>query len=298
MYDFFAHGLATIPLKQEIFLLLVACLAGFVDTVVGGGGLITIPALLGVGMPPALALGTNKLQGCIGELVASAHFIRKSELALNNLMFGLSITVIASIIGGYMVQVIPAQILQKYIPFLLLFACIAMILLRQLKLSPSTTLSKYKFYLIFGLAIGFYNGFFGPATGTLWVVAFVLFSGLNLKQSIMHTKPLNFIGNIAALFVFIFHGEVAWIAGIGKKYHPRIRVHSFQQGVDRYTPILFRRHVISCPGQLSGRSEKRIGMGRCQNSVLRVTKGMCKTGNQLHRPVATQDTFQRDAVKL
>lgn len=206
------HSLSVL---QYIFLTLAACMAGLIDSIAGSGGLISLPALLGVGMPPAMALGTNRLQGGFGELVASIHYVRSGELTLANQLKPIIFAVIGSSVGTILVQKIPATLLQKVLPIFLL-AVVAYIVFSSkiMKSLHRQKISSTTFAVVCGLGIGFYNGFIGPGTGSFWTIAFVIFMGFSMRSAAMHAKPVNFCGNMASLFWFWQYLNVNWLAGI------------------------------------------------------------------------------------
>lgn len=184
-------------------------IAGLIDTLAGGGGLICVPALLSVGLSPATTLGTNKLQSCVGEFNAALHFIRKKQINLHSLILGLVVTAISAIVGAICVQLIHPDNLKKILPWLLLVVLIYTIFSPNAK--SVTTHAKFSwrtFSLIFGVIIGFYNGFFGPPTGSLWMFALMFFASMSIVNATMHTKPLNFIGNISSVIPFILAGNI------------------------------------------------------------------------------------------
>jgi uncharacterized protein len=193
----------------------VAFCAGIIDTLAGGGGLLTVPALLSAGIPPVIVLGTNRLQSIFGELTASIHFFRKKKLNVKGLLFGFLMTAIGSVLGSVVAQLIHPENLKKIIPILLVIVLIYTILSPAAKdIKPKQILSDVVFFIIFGLIIGFYNGFFGPPTGTFWMFSLMCFLGLDIVRATMHAKPLNSIGNIASLIVFMIGGKVYYSVGL------------------------------------------------------------------------------------
>lgn len=194
---------------------LTGTIAGLIDTLAGGGGLICVPALLSVGLSPAATLGTNKLQSCVGEFNAALHFIRKKQINLRALLLGLAVTATSAIIGAICVQLIHPDNLKKILPWLLLLVLVYTVLSPNAKsITTDAKLSWRTFSLTFGVIIGFYNGFFGPPTGSLWMFALMFFAGMSIVNATMHTKPLNFIGNISSVIPFILTGSINYDAAI------------------------------------------------------------------------------------
>ncbi len=197
-----------------IYLILggIAIIAGLIDTLAGGGGLICVPALLSAGLGPAATLGTNKLQSCVGELNAALYFIRKKQVSLKDLRLAILVTALSATTGAICVQMIHPDILKKIIPILLVVVLIYTIFSPNAKQASGPAKCSWRtFSIIFGIFIGFYNGFFGPPTGSLWMFSLMFFAGLNIVNATMNTKPLNFIGNITSVIPFIITGHVNYI---------------------------------------------------------------------------------------
>jgi uncharacterized membrane protein YfcA len=189
--------------------------AGLVDSIAGGGGLITLPVLLGLGMDPRAALGTNKLQSTFGAAMATYHYAAAGTMSLRECVRGFAITFIGAIAGALVVQTIDAAMLRRVIPFLLISMALFVWLrpkLGETDLHPR--IPRGAFDLVFGLALGFYDGFFGPGVGTFWTMAFVLGLGFNLTKATGSTKAMNLASNIASLLVFIIAGQVVYTAGL------------------------------------------------------------------------------------
>src|SRR3990167_4090631 len=202
----FTHSITTLEI---LYLGLAGLIAGTIDTLAGGGGLIALPAILLIGIPPAVALGTNKLQSIVGELNASIHFLHHGKIKIQSILLGIIFSGTGAILGAIIVRHIHPTLLNKFIPFLTLSILIYVSFANKfIQPAQSPRLSKNLFFLIFGLLIGFYNGFFGPGTGSFWVVALMYFLSFDLKQATLHGKPLNLSGNIASVIYFIAVGLI------------------------------------------------------------------------------------------
>lgn len=196
-------------------LFFVAVLSGWVDTIAGGGGLITIPALMLTGLPPATALATNKLQGSAGTLTAAIYFIRKKAVNLHELKLAIIFTFIGSIAGGWLVLQIDAKYLIIMIPFLLIAMGLYFLLSPTIRNEDAKgRMSLIAFSLTIAMVLGFYDGFFGPGTGSLMALSFVVLLGYGLPKATANAKVLNFVSNISALIYFVFFGDISWIIGI------------------------------------------------------------------------------------
>jgi len=204
-----------LSLMTFFILAFVGLIAGIIDTVGGGGGLITVPALLAVGIPPAMTLGTNKFQGIVGEFTALWRFRSRGRLQISKMLCGLLYTAIGSTLGTWLVQIIDPDVLEKLIPFIMLIVLLYVITSPKVrKQDVKQRLTRNTFYLCLGLAIGFYNGFFGPGTGSFWVAALMFFLGLDIQQASIEMKPLNLIGNVVSLVWFILGGHVVYLVGV------------------------------------------------------------------------------------
>jgi len=204
-----------IELWQLPLLFLTALAAGFVDAVAGGGGLITLPVMLGLGFAPQDALGTNKLQATFGSGSAAWHYVEAGVITWRECARGFVLTFIGAGLGALCVQQIDASILKRVIPLLVAGVAFYALLKPQLgehDLHPRMT--RGLFDLVFGLGLGFYDGFFGPGTGMFWAMAFVLGQGFNLTRATGATKVMNFASNIASLIMFILGGHVLYVAGL------------------------------------------------------------------------------------
>ena len=195
----------------------VALLAGYVDAVAGGGGMLTVPALLSIGLPPSQAIATNKLQGTVGSLSSTLYFLKKKLINLNELKFAILFTFIGGLLGSITIQIIHADFLLKLIPILLIIIAFYFLLAPKVTSNNNIKkpiLSNFNFALIIGLLIGFYDGFFGPGTGSFFAIAFVFLMKLDLVKATAKTKILNFTANLSALIMFILGGAIIWKIGL------------------------------------------------------------------------------------
>lgn len=199
-----------------LLLFFAALGAGFIDAIAGGGGLITIPALIAAKLPPKAVLGTNKLQSSFGSGSATVHFWRAHLLRLQENRTGVLCTAAGAVCGAALIHQLSSSFLARLIPWLLV--AIALYLVVQPRLGEGVVSSRRLrptlFFILFGLVLGFYDGFFGPGTGSFWAIAFVLGLGLDLTRATAKTKLMNFTSNVASLAVFITGGVVHVRAGL------------------------------------------------------------------------------------
>lgn len=197
-------------------LVLTAFLAGIIDALAGGGGLITVPIMIAVGISPIEALATNKLQGCAGTLSASHHFIKLGHVSLREMRFPIFMTAIGSLTGTLLVTYINTAILLRIIPAILIFVAIFFYALPKLQpvISSFVRITMNRFAFIAGFSIGFYDGLIGPGTGAFFSTAFICLMGLSIISATAHTKVLNATSNLTSLVVFCFSGHILWGIGI------------------------------------------------------------------------------------
>jgi hypothetical protein len=197
----------------ELLVLLgfVGMAAGFVDAVAGGGGLIALPVLLSVGVPPVAAMATNKMQSIIGTAVASYTYWRKGFLNLKTIIPAIGATFSGSYLGANIIKRIDVSALMLVVPIALIL--IAAYFLFAPNLSDENKKARLNFIYfapVLGFAIGFYDGIFGPGTGSFFAIGFVTLFGFGVLKATAHAKVLNFTSNIAALALFIPAGDVVW----------------------------------------------------------------------------------------
>jgi uncharacterized membrane protein YfcA len=196
------------------FLFFVGVVAGFLDTLVGGGGLLAVPALLLSGIPPIYVLGTNKFQGSMGTGIATFLLFKKKKLDWNsvkNLMFA---SFIGSIVGGVIIQFVDTQFLSFVIPIVLIFIAIYFIVSPKPKSTVGNSKPNKKFELFAVPVVGFYDGMFGPGAGSFFAMTGVMLKKLEIIQATILAKPLNFASNIAGFIVFFSFGHIAFLIGI------------------------------------------------------------------------------------
>ncbi len=207
--------LSGLPVEVFAFLFFVALMAGFIDTLAGGGGLLTIPALLMSGIPPLFALGTNKLQSTMGSGTATFMMLWKNKIVFGEIRHKMLTAFIGATIGTLLVQLLNTQYLSFIIPIVL--TVIAAYFLFSPKVEEdleNPKLSKRKYQYLVVPAIGCYDGMFGPGTGSFFIVAGVALRGKGLLDSTAIAKSLNFATNVASLIVFLFVGKIFWAVGI------------------------------------------------------------------------------------
>lgn len=204
------------PQPWRMALLLATGLAaGFVDSIAGGGALITLPVLLSFGFDPKAALATNKLQSTFGSGSAAWHYTRAGAVDLKDCTRGFALSFLGAAAGTLAVERGDPALLKRAIPILLIAVALFVLLKPQLgtrDLHPR--MGRGLFYVLFGCGLGFYDGFFGPGTGTFWTMAFMLGLGFNMTRATGYTKVMNFASNLGSLIFFIPGGQMDFVSGM------------------------------------------------------------------------------------
>jgi len=206
--------IANFSIEILTFLFFVGVVAGFLDTLVGGGGLLAVPALLLRGIPPIYVLGTNKFQGSMGTGIATFLLFRKKKLDWNSVKSLMFASFIGSILGGVIIQFVDTQFLSFVIPIVLVFIAIYFIISPKPKSTVSNSKPNKKFELFAVPVVGFYDGMFGPGAGSFFAMTGVMLKKLEIIQATILAKPLNFASNIAGFIVFFSFGHIAFLIGL------------------------------------------------------------------------------------
>lgn len=190
-------------------------LAGTVDAIAGGGGLISLPVLLGIGIPPHLALGTNKLQSTFGTTMAAYSYYRHGWIDKKKIITGIIFSFMGAAIGAIVIQFLSGNLLEKLIPLILAGIFLYTVFSPHFGHSDQDAkMNETVFYVLFGLIFGFYDGFLGPGVGSLWVFSIMFFLGYNLLKATAYTKIFNLNTNIVALVCFAIGHHVNYEYGL------------------------------------------------------------------------------------
>lgn len=197
-----------------VFLFAIALLAGLLDTLAGGGGLLTLPALIVSGLPPLAALATNKFQSVFGTGTATLMMLKHQKVTWHQVRGLMLAAFIGSALGTLFIQFISTEFLTWLIPLVLFVIAVYFVLAkspdetdRPHKVSDKT----YRRYVI--PTIGAYDGMFGPGTGSFFSLAGVSLKGQSLLKATASAKTFNFATNLASFLVFLLAGHVAWVLG-------------------------------------------------------------------------------------
>jgi uncharacterized protein len=201
----------------EILALLAAAafVAGFVDSIAGGGGLIALPALLLSGLDPVSALATNKFQGSFATASATLAYWRKGHIRISNHWRTIVAIFLASALGASTARFAPKEVLSLLLPIMLI--AIALYFAFSPRLSDTSQKPRVPaaaFAFAIAPAIGFYDGIFGPGAGSFYMLSLVTLLGLGIVQATATTKLLNFTSNIAAFLAFALTAKILWWVGL------------------------------------------------------------------------------------
>ena len=206
--------MSDIELYVFVIVFTVAVVAGCVDAIAGGGGLLTVPALLLVGFDPVTAIATNKLQGSAGALSATFAFARKG---LIDWRIGLPMALVAAfaaVLGAFSVNALPRPFVSAVLPFILIMIALYFVFAPKMGHEDARArISSGVFMLAVVPFIGFYDGIFGPGAGSFYMVAFVGLLGYGVVKATAHTKLTNAAGNLGGLCFFASTGAINWKVG-------------------------------------------------------------------------------------
>lgn len=204
-------------LTFEIVLLLIlaAFAAGFVDAIAGGGGLITVPALMLAGIPPAQALATNKVQGVFGAATAAISYARRGLVEPRRQAGAALLAGLGGVLGAALISYLPTDALRLVLPAIL----IAIALFFAFKpglgdLDRAQRMAPAVFAALVVPLIGFYDGLIGPGAGAFYMIAFVSLAGYGVLKATAHTKLLNLFSNLGGLLTFALIGQPLWLLGL------------------------------------------------------------------------------------
>lgn len=200
-----------------VFICAAAFIGAFVDAIAGGGGLITVPAYVLGGFPPHFALGTNKLSATFGSFSSTIEFFRQGKIHFPLVKYIIPCTLLGAILGVNSVLLINQDFLYPLISVMILVVGIYTYFKKDLGLINTFQLkSKTQIAtgMFFGFVIGFYDGFFGPGTGSFLLFIFIKFFGMDFVLAGGNTKILNFISNITSLIVFALAGKINYSFGL------------------------------------------------------------------------------------
>ncbi|MDD2424234.1 MAG: TSUP family transporter [Candidatus Cloacimonetes bacterium] len=189
-------------------------LAGFIDAIAGGGGLISLPAYWSAGIPPHMALGTNKFSSCSGTIFSTARFFHAKMIDVPVALIGAVMALAGSWLGASTALRISGEFLNYLLIILIPLITVVVLLRKNLGFSDTAHLLKLGFRLslgaLAGLIIGFYDGFFGPGTGTFLILIYSVLLHYDFVRANGNSKVVNLASNMAAVVTFAVHGQILY----------------------------------------------------------------------------------------
>lgn len=210
-FSFFNYYVFEIPLWIYLIIFIMVFVGSVIDALAGGGALITIPTYLICGLPPHLAIGTNKFNSTLGTIISTITYYRKGYVENRLILPIVVVTIIGASLGSFSVLWVSSEFLKYFMMALLPLILILMLRKKEYKQSDHVHIHGVKKWLkllgtVFG--IGFYDGFYGAGTGIFLVLAFTYLLQMNVYQSAGNAKISNLASNSAALIVFIISGYI------------------------------------------------------------------------------------------
>jgi hypothetical protein len=195
-----------------VLLALAAFVAGTIDAIAGGGGLVTFPALIAAGLPPHIALGTNKGQSVFGSSVSLATFARAGKVSARRAVAAFPAGVLGALAGARLVLFVPPTVLRPVVMALLVMVAAFLAFRRQGAVAKARVPERFHVLAsgVVGFVIGAYDGFFGPGTGTFLIIAGVALLGEALTEATANAKVVNFASNLASVILFALKGVILW----------------------------------------------------------------------------------------
>jgi uncharacterized membrane protein YfcA len=204
-------------LLKIIFLCTAGFFASLVDSIAGGGGIISVPAFLIAGIPPHIALGTNKFSSSCGSFTSSLKFTQSNKVDFKLLKFLIPFSLVGALLGVSAVLIISTGYLTNIVLVLLLSIGVFSLFSKAVGLED-----KFKGFnrknialgILLALVMGFYDGFFGPGAGSILIFGMIGIFGFDFVRAGGNAKVLNFVSNITSLVIFAFHFQINYIYGI------------------------------------------------------------------------------------
>lgn len=190
-------------------------LAAIIDAIAGGGGIISLPAYIIAGVPPHLALGSNKLSSIMGTIVSTTRYVKNGAVDLKIAPASIILALIGSAIGANLALLAEEEFLEKLLIFVL--PCVAFFVLRKKSFGETNegrSISRKKqvfIALVAAFVVGGYDGFYGPGTGTFLILILTGMAGMDIRKASGNTKLINLSSNLAALITFVINGKVMFL---------------------------------------------------------------------------------------
>lgn len=199
-----------LELTQYLFLFILIFLSGFIDSIVGGGGLVTVPTYIMIGLQNHYVLGTNKCVSSIGTTLSIFRYLKNKKIFFRRLLASIILSFSGSLLGASVSHVLT----NKFMVYIIVVLVPILVILDFIKRTRKNVNNDTKMFLIksafIGLTIGFYDGFFGPGTGTFFILALISILNFDILEASANARILNYSSNIAAFLYFSTQMKVAW----------------------------------------------------------------------------------------
>ena len=202
-----------ITLIQGIVIFVFILFAGFIDSMAGGGGLITIPTYIATGVPAHLLLGTNKCVSCISKSLSIFRYIKRGKIDFKFILAPTLATFSSSLIGAQLSTILDSRHMVYILIFIIPIIFIMNHLKKKRELIDHSPLEKMQILfrsVLIGLVIGGYDGFFGPGTGTFLIISMMFFLHFDILDASPHAAFMNYTSNLAAFITFLIKGTIMW----------------------------------------------------------------------------------------
>ncbi len=206
-----------ITLTTYLILCPLIFLAGFLDSIAGGGGIISLPAYLLAGIPPHNAVATSKISSFMGKTTSCARFLKNGLIDIRLALPAMGLAVIGSAVGAKLILLVPENIIEYILIGVLPLIAAVVFLKKDFCADDAAQISRKKQYLIVclsSLVIGAYDGFYGPGTGTFLILAYAQLGKMPVKKAVGTMKAVNFASNVGSLTVFMLSGKVLYLVGL------------------------------------------------------------------------------------
>ena len=206
-----------ISLINIVFLCLAGFFAAMVDSIAGGGGIISLPAYLLAGVPPHIALGTNKFSSTAGSFTSSLKFIKSGKVNFSIIKYLIPFTLLGSALGVNTVLKLDQKYLSTLVLVLIVFVGFYTLFSKNIGVNDNPepkTYSRLFIGILLAFSLGFYDGFFGPGTGSFLIFGMIHIFGFSFIKASGNAKVLNFVSNISALIMFAFKGQIYYLVGL------------------------------------------------------------------------------------
>lgn len=204
-------------LQSLIFICIAGFIAAAIDSIAGGGGIISLPAIIATGVPPHLALGTNKFASTCASFTSTLKFAKSKKIHFPLVKYQIPCTVVGASLGVYTALRVDEGFLNWFIVVMIIAVAFYTIVKKDFGQSANfkgLDRQKIIYGMLFAFGLGFYDGFFGPGTGAFLIFLFISVFGFDFTVAAGNGKILNFVSNVVSLILFALSGKIIYLVGI------------------------------------------------------------------------------------